>query len=120
MSSKPTDFEVQWQRRKQAVNQPMTNVPSDATLLEMARRARVSTTPQTVTLSHPRFRWIPYAAAASVLIGLSIAGLNLQNKHHQLPVAKVVSVEGQNVRFLCNSGCSVDDVVQSVHHIMNK
>ena len=57
-------------------------------------------------------RWIPYAAAASIVIGVGIIGLTRSNQpNDRLPLAKEVTVESQTISFICNNGCSVQDIM---------
>jgi len=115
------DFNQLWERRKQTWH---TGVPDDASILRMAERARNAAMPEEnvtpINLGR-RGRWIPYAAAASLVVGIAIYGLMRQdNQPTQLPVAKEVSIDGQTVRFLCNNGCSAQEVLLSANDIIKK
>jgi len=122
MKSKRTDFEKQWQRRRRALQASLHDAPSDDAVLAMSMNAQqeIPLEEGTLVSRRPRLRWIPFAAAASVFVGVSIIGIAQWKKKPQLPVAEVVTVDGQAVRFLCNSGCSADDVIQSARNIMIK
>lgn len=115
------DFNQLWERRKQTWH---TGAPDDASILRMAERARNAAMPEEnvtpINLGR-RGRWIPYAAAASLVVGIAIYGLMRQgNQPTQLPVAKEVSIDGQTVRFLCNNGCSAQEVLLSANDIIKK
>ena len=115
------DFEIQWQRRQQALQGAQKGAPADAAMNDMAQRAFeqvAESEPYEPMRPHP-YRWVPYVAAAGLLIGISLLGLEWYGKT-QLPVTQEVSIGGQAIRFLCNSGCSADDIVQSAQNIMIK
>ena len=60
----------------------------------------------------PHRRWIPYAAAASLVIGVAAIGLTRQGQpDNGLPVAEEVTVESQTIHFICNNGCSAQDIM---------
>ena len=116
------DFNTLWNRRKQTWQEHATKAaPDDEAILRMAETAQhqasVTETPA-ITITKRRNRWIPYAAAASILIAVVFIGWQRISgglRHIEL---EEVSVEGQTVRFLCNSGCSVDDVLHSAQNII--
>ena len=114
---KRDDFELQWQRRQQALKNAKAKMPTDEWMLGVARRAMAAGN-ETKKPQRHRFRWIPYAAVAGLLVTVSIIGLRHKDNVTQLPVTEKVDVEGLTIRFLCNSGCSADDVVQSAYSIM--
>ena len=106
------DFDKQWQRRKNALHDAENSAPSTETIMAMARRAQYR--------PHRKLTWIPYAAAASLIIGILFFGWNIQNAKTKIPAAQEVSFEGQTVKFLCNSGCSAQDVIISAKNIINQ
>ena len=106
------DFDKQWQRRQNALHDAGNSAPSNETIMAMARRAQYR--------PHRKLTWIPYAAAASLIIGILFFGWNIQNAKAKIPVAQEVSVEGQTIKFLCNSGCSAQDVIISAKNIINQ
>ena len=61
---------------------------------------------------------MPYAAAAGLLIGVVLFSWRMQNDASRMPVAKEVKVGGQTVRFLCNNGCSAQDVLLSANEVI--
>ena len=117
------DFQTVWERRKQNWQQQAEKtLPDDATLLRLAETARQQSQQQTavvVPLTRPRKRWIPYAAAACIAAGLTVVELAHQSQpDNELPVAEEVTVEGQTIHFLCNNGCSVQDILLSANEVI--
>lgn len=121
-NTKRDDFTAVWERRQHWQRQAEKSAPDDATFLRWAEKVQQSSNSQEVKtipfIAHRRNRWISYAAAASIAIGVILVGLN----HHgetgdNLPVAKEVKVGGQTVRFLCNNGCSAQDVLLSANEV---
>jgi hypothetical protein len=121
--SKRDDFKTQWKRRQQWQEQTQKSVPDNETLLRWAEKAQETYAKPEVNVipfpSHHRNRWIPYAAAACIAVGVAAVGLNHQNKTNgTLPEAQEVKVEGQTVRFLCNNGCSAQEVMLSANEVI--
>ena len=116
------DFQTVWERRKQNWQQQAEKtLPDDATLLRLAETARQQSqqTAVVVPLTRPRKRWIPYAAAACIAAGLTVVELAHQSQsENELPVAEEVTVEGQTIHFLCNNGCSVQDILLSANEVI--
>ena len=117
------DFKTQWQLRQQWQEQSEKSAPDDETLLrwvEKAQQAYAAPDADAVPfLIRRRNRWIPYAAAASIVIGVAAIGLNRQGEtDNTLPVAKEVKVGEQTVRFLCNNGCSAQDIILSASEVI--
>lgn len=122
-NSKRDDFKTQWKRRQQWQEQAKKAMPDDETLLRWTKKARENHDMPEVNVipfpSHRRNRWIPYAAAACIAIGVAAIGLNRQDEtNSSLPEAKEVKVEGQTVRFLCNNGCSALEVMLSANEVI--
>lgn len=122
-NSKRDDFKTQWKRRQQWQEQAKKAMPDDETLLDWTKKARENHDMPEVNVipfpSHRRNRWIPYAAAACIAIGVAAIGLNRQDEtNSSLPEAKEVKVEGQTVRFLCNNGCSALEVMLSANEVI--
>lgn len=119
------DFKTQWQRRQQWQEPARKTVPDDETFLRWAEKARHASAGPDVNVipfpTHRRNRWIPYAAAASIAIGVTAIGLTRQNESGStLPVAKEVKVNGQTIRFVCNNDCSAQDVIFAVNEVIKK
>lgn len=120
---KDDDFKTQWKRRQQWLEQAQKSVPDDETLLRWVEKAQhTSAVPEVNVIlfhSHRRNRWIPYAAAACVAVGVTIIGLTRQeHTNNPLPIAKEVTVEGQTFHFLCNNGCSAQDIILSANEVI--
>ena len=117
------DFQTVWVQRKQHwQEQAEETLPDDDTLLRLAEMARQRASQQAavvVPLTHRRRRWMPYAAAACIFIGVSAIALNHKTSS-PLPKAEEVTVEGQTVHFLCNNGCSAQDVIVAVNEVIKK
>ena len=110
------DFKTLWEHRKHDWQQQAEKtLPDDATLLRLAERAQQQAPLQPVVavpFKRSRNRWIPYAAAASLVIGVSIIGLTRKSQPNPpMPRAEVVTVESQTIHFLCNNGCSPQDIM---------
>lgn len=100
------DFEIQWQRRQNALKDAQNSAPSDEVMLNMTKIAQNRTFVQEMSpVRHRRHLWIPYVAAACLLVGVLLYGLHLPNKE---------------VKFLCNSGCSAQDIIISANKIVNQ
>ena len=120
------DFQQLWERRKQTwQNENDMNVPDDTTVLKMAELARqhteLSESPTISLVMRRRHRWIPYVAAASLIIGIVTYGLNRKVKpDNLLPVAEEVSIGGQTFHFLCNKGCSANEVLIAANEVIKE
>ncbi len=116
-SSTPCDgFTTQWQCRQRWKEQVEKSLPDDETFvhwIEKAQLAPVSSEIRTHPLPFHRSKhWIPYAAAASIVFGVAIIGLSRRNQPaDRFPMAKEVMVESQTIHFLCNNGCSAQDIM---------
>ena len=115
------DFEIQWQRRQQALQDAQKGAPADAAMNDMAQRAFEQLAESETNKPKPRhlYRWVPYVAAAGLLIGASLIGLEWYGKT-PVPETQEVSIGGQTIHFLCNTGCAADDIIQSAQKIMIK
>ena len=118
-SSQRDDFKTQWQCRQQWKEQAEKWAPDDKTFLHWAEKAQQD--PAGLGTNVIPFRrtkrWIPYAAAASLVIGVAAIGLTRQGQpENGLPVAEEVTVESQTIHFMCNNGCSAQDIM----HLANK
>ena len=119
------DFRKVWERRKQNWTELATEtMPDDDYLLHLAEIARHRAQLQeaeVVPVMRRRNRWIPYAAAASLVIGVAAIGLNRQkNAGTDTPVAQEVNIEGNTMFFLCNNGCSAQEIVMAANDIIKK
>ena len=113
-SKQHDDFNAQWQRRQQWEQQADKAVPDDKTFLQWAEMAQQDPAGwgANVVFFHRNRRWIPYAAAASIVIVVAIIGLTRFGRPNDgLPMAKEVTVESQTIHFMCNNGCSAQDIM---------
>lgn len=121
--SQRDDFNAQWKRRQQWKEQAEMSVPDDDTFIKWAEKAQQNASDEEINITtspiHPNRRWIPYVAAASVIIGMSVIGLTRQGQHeNSLPVAEDITVEGQTIHFICNNGCSAQDIILSAFEVI--
>ena len=110
------DFNTQWKKRQQWEQQAEKSAPDNMTFIQWVEKAQqvpgVSEVNVTPLPLHRNRRWIPYAAAASIVIGVAIIGLtHFDQPDNDLPVAKEVTVESQTIHFMCNNGCSAQDIM---------
>ncbi len=110
------DFKTQWQRSQQWQVEAEKAVPDDETLLRWVEKAQQASAGTEVNLfpspTHRRTPWIPVTAAASLLIGVTIIGLTHSSQpENELPIAEEVTVESQTIHFVCNNGCSAQDIM---------
>ena len=113
-STQRDDFKTQWQSRMHWKEQAEKWAPDDQAFLRWAEKAQqdpAGSEAKVIPLHRTR-RWIPYAAAASLVIGVAAIGLTRQGQpDNGLPVAEEVTVESQTVHFICNNGCSAQDIM---------
>ncbi len=117
------DFQTIWKRRKQQwKEQAEKTLPDDATLLRLAELAQQQAQQQSavvVPITRRRNRWIPYAAAACIAVGVAAIGLNLRDETGSpLPETEEVTVGDQTIHFLCNKGCSAQEVMLSAIEVI--
>ena len=117
------DFKTQWQRRQQWQEQTQKSIPDDETLLRWVEKAQQTSAVSGVNVipfpTPHRKRWIPYTAAACIAIGVAVIGLTRQGQpDDSLPVAKEVTVGDQTIHFLCNNGCSAQDIILSASEVI--
>lgn len=115
-STQRDDFKTQWQCRQQWKEQAEKAAPDDKTFLHwtaMAQQDPAGLEANVISFPfHRNRRWIPYAAAASLVIGVAAISLTRQGQpDNGLPVAEEVTVESQTVHFICNNGCSAQDIM---------
>ena len=122
-STQRNDFKTQWQRRQQWQEQAQKSAPDNETLLRWVEKARQTSAASEVNVipfpTPHRKRWIPYAAAASIAVGVTIIGLTQQSQpNNPLPATKEVTVGDQTIHFLCNNGCSAQDIILSASEVI--
>ena len=117
------DFQTVWIRRKQQWRRESEKtLPDDDTLLRLAENARQRASQQAAVVlpfTPRRKRWIPYAAAACLLVGVSAIALTHHISSSQ-PLPEWVTVEDQTVQFLCNHDCSAQDVMVAINDVITK
>ena len=87
---------------------------ADLNVLKAQKQAAV-----VVPITRRRKRWIPYAAAACIAVCVAIIRLTRHDQpDNMLPVAKEVTVEGQTIHFLCNNGCSAQEVMLFANEVI--
>ena len=120
------DFHIVWEHRKHNwQEQAERTMPDDVNLLRLSEKAQRKAQLQeaeVVPITRRRNRWIPYAAAASLIIGVIAIGLNRQVNVDKVvtPMAQEVDVDGNTMFFLCNNGCSVDEVILAANDVIKK
>ena len=115
------DFKTQWQSRQQWKDRAEKAAPADTTFLHWAEKAQQDPAglEANVIPLHRTRRWIPYAAAASLFIGVAVFGLTRQSQpENGLPVAEKVTMESQTVHFICNNGCSAQDIMSLANKVI--
>lgn len=113
-SAQHDGFETQWQRRQQWEEQVEKSMPDDEIFLHWAEKAQqIPASPEVNVISfHRNKRWMSYAAAACLVIGVAVFGLTRRGQSNdRLPVAEEVTVESQTIHFVCNNGCSAQDIM---------
>ena len=115
-STLQNDFNAQWRCRQQWEAHAEKSVPDDKTFLLWVEKAQQTPYVSEMIVSpfplHRSRRWIPYAAAASIVISVTIIGLTRTGQSNDgLPVAEEVTVENQTIHFMCNNGCSAQDIM---------
>ena len=121
-STQRDDFKTQWQSRMHWKEQAEKWAPDDQAFLRWAEKAQQDPAglETNVIPLHRTRRWIPYAAVASLFIGVAAFGLTRQGQpENGLPVAEKVTMESQTVHFLCNNGCSAQDIMQLANKVIN-
>ena len=120
----PSDFEKQWERRRQALEKAAQMAPEEQRMRFLSKLARQ---PQTSRLDLGEIRpergsrWIPYAAAAACVTVLVGGGIRMFHAHTPAsPEAEMVNLDGKQVYFLCNNSCSAAEVVQAAEEMFDK
>lgn len=117
------DFQTVWERRRNSW-QELTEktMPDDTTILRLAEQAGQQAQQSAVVIPFTRRkRWFPYAAAASLIIGMTVWGLTYKNLNgNRHPAAAKVNVDGQAMHFMCNNGCSAEDIIFAVNDVIKQ
>ena len=67
-----------------------------------------------------RPRWVPYAAAAACVTVLVVGGLRYFQQQPAPLQAEKVTVDGEQLYFLCNNQCAAAEVVQAAEEMFDK
>ena len=106
-STQRDDFKTQWEHRQQWEKQA-----------EKAQQDPAGLGAKVIRF-HRNRRWIPYAAAASLVIGVTIFGMTRSSQpNDELPIAEEVTVESQTIHFVCNNGCSAQDIMLMANKVI--
>lgn len=120
----PSDFEKQWERRRQALENAAQTAPDEDRMrlwVKLARQQQPTHVENEAVMRNGKLRWLPYAAAAAcvtVLVGGGIRIFHAQTP--ALPEAEMVNLDGKQVYFLCNNSCSAAEVVQAAEEMFDK
>ena len=120
----PSDFEKQWERRRQALDNAAQTAPDEERMrlwAKLARQPQPAQAENGTVLRRVRPRWVPYAATAAcvtVLVGGGISMFHAQTPAS--PEAEMVNLDGKQVYFLCNNSCSAAEVVQAAEEMFDE
>ena len=115
------NFSTAWERRERWTEQAQCQLPDDATIKKMAAFAccqpqdNDAPLPYLPARSH---RWMGYAAAATLVAGISIIGVTHNNGTNNSQKVKEVNIGGQTIHFVCNNDCSVQDVLLASQEVL--
>ena len=87
-STQQNDFETQWRHRQQWEERAEKSVPDDKSFLNWAEKAQQAPGVSEVNVT-------PLTSPSN----------------DGLPVAEEVTVESQTIHFVCNNGCSAQDIM---------
>ena len=119
----PSDFEKQWERRRQALYNAAQTAPDEERMrlwAKLARQPQPAQAENGTILRRVRPRWIPYAAAAACVAVLVVGGLRYFQQQPAPLQAEMVNLDGKQVYFLCNNSCSAAEVVQAAEEMFDK
>ncbi len=118
-----TDFEVQWERRRQALEKAAQMAPDEERMrlwAKLARQPQPAQAENGTVLRRVRPRWVPYAAAAACVAVLVVGGLRYFQQQPAPLQAEKVTVDGEQLYFLCNNQCAAAEVVQAAEEMFDK
>ena len=118
----PSDFEKQWERRRQALDNAAQTAPDEERMrlwAKLARQPQPAQAENGTVLRRVRPRWLPYAAAAACVTVLVVGGLRYFQQPAPLQAEKV-TVDGEQLYFLCNNQCAAAEVVQAAEEMFDK
>ena len=108
-----SDFEKQWERRRQALDNAAQTAPDEERMrlwAKLARQPQPTQAENGTVLRRVRPRW--------VLVGGGIRMFHAQTPAS--PEAEMVILDGKQVYFLCNNSCSAAEVVQAAEEMFDK
>ena len=118
-----SDFEKQWERRRQALYNAAQTAPDEERMrlwAKLARQPQPAQAENGTVLRRVRPRWVPYAAAAACVAVLVVGGLRYFQQQPAPLQAEKVTVDGEQLYFLCNNQCAAAEVVQAAEEMFDK
>ncbi len=119
----PSDFEKQWERRRQALDNAAQTAPDEERMrlwAKLARQPQPAQAENVTVLRRVRPRWVPYAAAAACVTVLVVGGLRYFQQQPAPLQAEKVTMDGEQLYFLCNNQCAAAEVVQAAEEMFDK
>ena len=119
----PSDFEKQWERRRQALDNAAQTAPDEERMrlwAKLARQPQPAQAENGTVLRRVRPRWVPYAAAAACVAVLVVGGLRYFQQQPAPLQAEKVTMDGEQLYFLCNNQCAAAEVVQAAREMFDK
>ena len=119
----PSDFEKQWERRRQALDNAAQTAPDEERMrlwAKLARQPQPAQAENGTVLRRVRPRWVPYAAAAACVTVLVVGGLRYFQQQPAPLQAEKVTMDGEQLYFLCNNQCAAAEVVQAAEEMFDK
>ena len=119
----PSDFEKQWERRRQALDNAAQTAPDEERMrlwAKLARQPQPAQAENGTVLRRVRPRWVPYAAAAACVAVLVVGGLRYFQQQPAPLQAEKVTVDGEQLYFLCNNQCAAAEVVQAAEEMFDE
>lgn len=118
-----SDFEKQWERRRQALDSAAQTAPDEERMrlwAKLARQPQPAQAENGTVLRRVRPRWVPYAAAAACVTVLVVGGLRYFQQQPAPLQAEKVTMDGEQLYFLCNNQCAAAEVVQAAEEMFDK
>ena len=118
-----SDFEKQWERRRQALYNAAQTAPDEERMrlwAKLARQPQPAQAENGTVLRRVRPRWVPYAAAAACVAVLVVGGLRYFQQQPAPLQAEKVTMDGEQLYFLCNNQCAAAEVVQAAREMFDE
>ena len=119
----PSDFEKQWERRRQALYNAAQTAPDEERMrlwAKLARQPQPAQAENGTVLRRVRPRWVPYAAAAAYVTVLVGGGLRYFQQQPAPLQAEKVTMDGEQLYFLCNNQCAAAEVLQAAREMFDE